>query len=55
KSLFANIVALGALAHITKIVDFETIKASVSHRVPPHTIEQNMKALQVGWDAVQEN
>lgn len=55
KSLFANIVALGALAHITKIVDFETIKTSVSHRVPPHTIEQNMKALQVGWDAVQEN
>ena len=55
KSLFANIVALGALAHITKIVDFETIKVSVSHRVPPHTVEQNMKALQVGWDAVQEN
>ncbi len=55
KSLFANIVALGALAHITKIVDFETIRTSVSHRVPPHTIEQNMKALQVGWDAVQEN
>ena len=55
KSLFANIVALGALAHITKIVDFETIRTSVSHRVPPHTVEQNMKALQVGWDAVQEN
>lgn len=52
KSLFANIVALGALVHITGLVDFETIKEAVSHRVPPHTIEQNIHALQVGWDAV---
>ena len=55
KSLFANIVALGALVHITGLVDFETIKTAVSHRVPPHTIEQNIHALQVGWDAVSDN
>ena len=54
KSLFANIVALGALVHITGLVDFETIKTAVSHRVPPHTIEQNIHALQVGWDAVSD-
>lgn len=52
KPLFANIVALGALVHITGLVDFETIKKSVANRVPPHTVDQNMKALQVGWDAV---
>lgn len=52
KPLFANIVALGALVHITGLVDFETIKTCVAHRVPPHTVEQNMQALQVGWDAV---
>ena len=52
KPLFANIVALGALVHITGLVDFETIKKSVANRVPPHTVEQNMQALQVGWDAV---
>lgn len=51
KPLFANIVALGALVKITGLVDFETIKTAVSHRVPPHTVEQNMKALQVGYDA----
>lgn len=51
KPLFANIVALGALVRITGTVKFETIKDSVAHRVPPHTVEQNMKALQVGWDA----
>ena len=55
QSLFANIVALGALVHITGLVDFETIKTAVSHRVPPHTIEQNIHALQVGWDAVSDN
>ena len=53
RKLFANIVALGALVHLTGLVSFDTIKTSVAHRVPPHTVEQNMKALQVGWDAVE--
>ena len=53
KPLFANIVALGVLAKITKLVDFETIKKSVANRVPPHTVEQNMLALQIGFDAVE--
>ena len=53
RPLFANIVALGALTHLTGLVSFDQVKDSVSHRVPPHTVEQNMKALQVGWDAVE--
>lgn len=52
RALFANIVALGALVHITGLVDFETIKKCVAHRVPPHTVDKNMQALQIGWDAV---
>jgi len=52
KSLFANIVALGVIVKITKLVDFETIKKSVASRVPPHTVEQNMNALQIGYDSV---
>ena len=51
KALFANIVALGALVRLTDIVSFDTIKESVAHRVPKHTVEQNMHALQVGWEA----
>ena len=54
RPLFANIVALGALVRLTGLVSFDTIKASVAHRVPPHTVEQNMKALQIGWDAAGE-
>ena len=52
KALFANIVALGVIVKVTRLVDFETIKKSVANRVPPHTIEQNMTALQIGFDAV---
>ena len=52
RALFANIVALGVLVKVTKLVDFETIKKSVASRVPPHTVEQNMTALQLGFDAV---
>ena len=51
KSLFANIVALGALVRLSGIVDFETIKTAVANRVPAHTIDQNMHALQIGYDA----
>lgn len=51
KSLFANIVALGALVRLTGILDLNVVKECVAERVPPHTVEQNMKALQVGYDA----
>ncbi|MCR5175238.1 MAG: 2-oxoacid:acceptor oxidoreductase family protein [Anaerovibrio sp.] len=55
KALFANIVALGALVKVTDIVSLDAIKKAVANRVPPHTVEQNMKALQVGWDAVSKS
>jgi 2-oxoglutarate ferredoxin oxidoreductase subunit gamma len=51
KPLFANIVALGAIVHLCGLVDFDNVKRCVADRVPPHTVEQNMKALQIGWDA----
>ena len=54
RKLFANIVALGALVHLTGIVQFDSIKKAVANRVPPHTVDQNMKALQLGWDAVSQ-
>ena len=51
KPLFANIVALGALVRLTGIVSFDAIKKAVANRVPPHTVEANMKALELGWEA----
>ena len=41
KSLFANIVPLDA------------VKNAVSRRVPPHTIDANMQALMVGYEAAE--
>ena len=38
---------------ITGLVQFETVKEFVAKRVPPHTVEANMKALQLGWDAAE--
>lgn len=52
KSLFANIVALGALVKITGLVELATVKDSVAKRVPPATIEKNMQALQIGYESV---
>ncbi len=50
KSLFANIVALGAIVRLTDMVSLDTVKKSVANRVPPHTVDKNMEALQIGWD-----
>ena len=52
KLLFANIVALGIMVKLSGIVSLETVKQSVAHRVPPHTVDKNMQALELGYNAV---
>ena len=51
KEMMANIVALGALAAITKAVSPEGLQAAVLARVPPQTRELNQKALEAGLAA----
>lgn len=52
KELFANMIALGALVKASGIVSIDTIKASAAKRVPPATVEQNMKAIEIGYAAI---
>nr|WP_199883931.1 2-oxoacid:acceptor oxidoreductase family protein [Massilibacillus massiliensis] len=52
KVLFANMVALGLLVKVSKLVSFDVIKETVANRVPPATIEKNTTALKLGFDAV---
>lgn len=52
RELFANIIALGLLVKVTGVVTLETIKKAVAHRVPPHTVDKNMEALMIGYEAV---
>ncbi len=52
KDLFGNMVALGLLVKVADVVGIETIKTAVAHRVPKATIETNMKALELGYNAV---
>ena len=54
KPLFANIVALGAIVALSGLVGIEHVKACVADRVPPPTKEQNMKALEIGWNAAKQ-
>lgn len=53
KALYANIVALGLMVKLTNIVDFATVKQAVADKVPAATVEENMLALQVGYDSVE--
>ncbi len=53
KTMVANIVALGALAQLTKAVSLESLTAAVLTRVPKGTEDLNKKALAAGAKAVQ--
>lgn len=51
--LVANIVALGIIAGISKIVSEEALKNAIEARVPKGTEELNLKAFQIGLEASQ--
>ncbi|MBO6178867.1 MAG: 2-oxoacid:acceptor oxidoreductase family protein [Selenomonadaceae bacterium] len=50
-ALYANIVALGAVTRLTEFIGIDAVKKAVENRVPKHTVEANMKALEIGWNA----
>lgn len=52
KALFANIIALGAIAKITGVVSIESLTKAVLARVPKGTEAVNEKALQLGMELV---
>ncbi len=52
RELFSNIIALGALVGATQVVEREFIEKAVLARVPKGTEEKNMKALELGFSAV---
>ncbi len=52
KSLFANIVALGAVVALTHCVSEEALEKAVLNRVPKGTEEANKKALQAGKELI---
>ena len=54
KTLVANIVALGIIAGVAKIVSEDALRNAIEARVPKGTEELNLKAFQVGLDAAQD-
>ncbi len=50
RSLVANIVALGIIANVSKIVSQDALRQAIEARVPKGTEELNFKAFQVGLE-----
>lgn len=50
KSIVANIVTLGVINGLTKIVSAESLEIAVKQRIPKGTESLNMKALAVGYE-----
>jgi 2-oxoglutarate ferredoxin oxidoreductase subunit gamma len=51
KKITANVVALGAMAAITRIVSLDALRKAVLKRAPKGTEEMNTKALEEGFKA----
>ena len=47
--MVANVIALGAIAELTDIVDRDTLTRAVLNRAPRGTEEKNKKALEIGF------
>jgi 2-oxoglutarate ferredoxin oxidoreductase subunit gamma len=54
RKLFANVVALGAVAELTGVVQWESLRSAVLERVPKGTESINEKALTIGRTAARE-
>jgi len=54
KPMVTNIVALGAIVGITKVISNESLEKAVLDRVPKGTEELNRKALSMGYEIVKK-
>jgi 2-oxoglutarate ferredoxin oxidoreductase subunit gamma len=54
KELVANMVALGAVAFLCREVSLKKLEAALSARVPPKTVDMNLKALRAGARAAKK-
>jgi len=52
RSLFANIIMLGALSGATDIVALDALSHALEGNVPPKTLETNLNALKRGFEFV---
>lgn len=55
KPMVTNIVAIGAVVEITKIVSYEALETAVLKRVPKGTEELNKKALSLGYEIARQS
>jgi 2-oxoglutarate ferredoxin oxidoreductase subunit gamma len=50
RKIVANIVMLGFVTAVTKVVDYDAMKSAILDSVPPGTEELNLKAYNTGYD-----
>lgn len=53
RGITANVVGLGLLAGLTRIISREALEAAVRDRVPRGTADANLKALAAGYEAAE--
>jgi len=54
-NIVANIVMVGAITKITKVVSEESVRKAIAASVPPGTEEKNIAAFEAGMELVEED
>ncbi len=54
RTIYSNVIALGIVAGLLKVVSREALTAAVKRRAPKGTEEMNLKALDIGFRFAQE-
>ena len=55
RELFTNIVMLGVVAQVTRVVKLESLEKAVAHRAPAKTLDLNKRALALGWKLAEDS
>jgi 2-oxoglutarate ferredoxin oxidoreductase subunit gamma len=54
QALFANVISLGFLNGVVRLIAPEKLEQAVLHRVPDRFAQENQRALQIGYKQAQE-
>lgn len=55
REIVANIVSLGVLTALSGVLQQASVEEALKNRVPPHTVDLNLKAFQKGWQLGEEH
>lgn len=52
--MYANVIALGFLVGLTRVVDADAVRQAIAHTVKARAVEMDLRAFQLGYDLARD-